>query len=143
MPVLCPFLLNPVVVSLNFIMYVAAFECKIRTDSPVVIQALRESDHKVSMLTGDALLTSLHVATEVGICDKGKPSLNLIGSTAVPAKSGKEAAEGDDVGPHWVERKEDGSLVHIPLVADRKAISELYKKYDLLTTEKVCSYGRT
>jgi magnesium-transporting ATPase (P-type) len=122
-----------------------AFECKIRTDSPVVIQALRESDHKVSMLTGDALLTSLHVATEVGICDKGKPSLNLIGSTATTAKSssksGKTTEEDEGIdgvkGPHWVERKEDGTLMRIPLVATRKAISELYNKYDLLTTEKV------
>ena len=29
-----------------------AFECKIRGDSPMVVRALRESDHKVAMLTG-------------------------------------------------------------------------------------------
>jgi hypothetical protein len=32
-----------------------AFECKIRGDSPMVVRALRESDHKVAMLTGAAL----------------------------------------------------------------------------------------
>lgn len=42
-----------------------AFQCKIRADSRVVITALKESGHSVTMLTGDALLTSLHVAKEV------------------------------------------------------------------------------
>jgi magnesium-transporting ATPase (P-type) len=30
-------------------------------------------------ITGDALLTSLHVAKQVGICDTDRPSLTLIG----------------------------------------------------------------
>lgn len=55
-----------------------AFECKIRADSSIVIQSLNESDHKVSMLTGDALLTSLHVAKSVGICQNDKPNVILI-----------------------------------------------------------------
>jgi hypothetical protein len=59
-----------------------AFECKIRADSPMVVQALIDSDHKVAMLTGDALLTSLHVAKEVGICSKGREQLNLVGADA-------------------------------------------------------------
>lgn len=54
-----------------------AFECKIRADSKLVIQSLRESDHHVAMLTGDGLLTSLHVAKEVGICDANKPNVVL------------------------------------------------------------------
>ena len=37
----------------------------------MVIRALLDSDHKVAMLTGDALLTSLHVAKQVGICSDG------------------------------------------------------------------------
>eukprot|EP00501_MAST-03F_sp_TOSAG23-6_P000377 GSMAST32.ASY1.ANO1.386.1 assembled CDS len=45
-----------------------AFTCMIRKDSRIVIGSLRESDHSVAMITGDAPLTALHVAKEVGIC---------------------------------------------------------------------------
>ena len=45
-----------------------SFSCKTRADSAIVLGALRESDHGVAMVTGDALLTALHVARETGIC---------------------------------------------------------------------------
>ena len=45
-----------------------AFECKVRSDSPLCIKALKESGHAVSMLTGDAPLTAVHVAGATGIC---------------------------------------------------------------------------
>ena len=47
-----------------------AFECKVRADSGIVVASLTESGHKVSMLTGDSLLTSIHVAREVEIMSK-------------------------------------------------------------------------
>ena len=59
-----------------------AFACKTRADSPTVIQALTESAHSVSMLTGDAPLTALHVAHETRICLPSRPTLLLASSTA-------------------------------------------------------------
>jgi cation-transporting ATPase 13A1 len=61
-----------------------AFTCKTRIDSPLVIRSLMESDHAVAMVTGDAGLTALHVACEVGMCKKETTALELItkGKTA-------------------------------------------------------------
>jgi cation-transporting ATPase 13A1 len=47
-----------------------SFACKTRADSPTVIKALIQSEHKVIMVTGDSALTALHVAGECGICDR-------------------------------------------------------------------------
>ena len=54
-----------------------AFACKTRADSATVISALTESAHSVSMLTGDAPLTALHVAHETRICSADRPTLLL------------------------------------------------------------------
>ena len=43
-----------------------AFGCPVRKDSASVIRSLRESRHTTIMLTGDAPLTALHVAKQVG-----------------------------------------------------------------------------
>ena len=45
----------------------AAFRCLVRKDSAQVIQLLKESSHDVTMITGDAVLTAIHVAREVAI----------------------------------------------------------------------------
>ena len=44
-----------------------AFGCPVRKDSASVIRALRESQHVTIMLTGDAPLTALYVAQQVGM----------------------------------------------------------------------------
>lgn len=44
-----------------------SFKCETRKDSPLVIRSLRDSNHRCVMLTGDAPLTALSVAQEVGI----------------------------------------------------------------------------
>ena len=44
-----------------------AFGCAVRKDSASVIRSLRESNHTTIMLTGDAPLTALHVAKQVGM----------------------------------------------------------------------------
>ena len=44
-----------------------AFGCPVRNDSAHVIRSLRQSSHRTIMLTGDAALTALHVAKEVGM----------------------------------------------------------------------------
>ena len=56
----------------------AAFACETRADSGTVIKALTEAaDLRCIMVTGDALLTSIHVARQVGICRPGFSLLRL------------------------------------------------------------------
>jgi cation-transporting ATPase 13A1 len=95
-----------------------AFECKIRADSPIVMKSLIESDHKVSMLTGDGILTSIHVAKECGICDKGKKYLSLL-------------VDGNNKA-YWNE--EDTSKDE-QISFDLTKIAELSDQYDLVCTE--------
>lgn len=42
-----------------------AFSCRVRKDTRKVVLQLREGAHDVSMVTGDAILTAVHVAIEV------------------------------------------------------------------------------
>lgn len=127
---------------LHFVGFIA-FECKVRADSAVVVRSLRESDHCVSMLTGDALLTSLHVAKKVGICDANREAVTLQGAVF------EENA--DSYQPNWLLRHDDtGEEETIPVKLKRNTSSdedapvyllaedhlqEICKKYNLLTTE--------
>ena len=120
-----------------------AFECKIRADSAVVVRSLRESDHFVSMLTGDALLTSLHVARKVGICDPTKSNI-VLQNAVLNNDSGKYE-------PGWLLRREDtDDEENLPLlctpcsstdedgpsfVLNESDLHEFSQKYNLLTTE--------
>jgi len=56
-----------------------SFKCLLRKDSPAVVRALQKSNHSVAMITGDNILTAIHVAGEVGIApaERGK-ILNLV-----------------------------------------------------------------
>lgn len=122
-----------------------AFECKVRADSGVVVQALRDSDHSVSMLTGDALLTSLHVAKKVGICDADKECVTL--RDGVPS----DLEDASKYRPVWVLRHEatgteeilpveleavngeDGSIVGFEV--SESHMHEIVAKYNILATE--------
>lgn len=48
-----------------------AFSCRVRKDTRKVILQLREGAHDVAMVTGDAILTAVHVAIEVRGGDGG------------------------------------------------------------------------
>lgn len=109
-----------------------AFECKTRADSKVVVQSLQQSGHTVAMLTGDSLLTSLHIAKQVSICSEGNKTLILSSTTCSESGNSSsvsvpkpcwllrnEATNSDEVVPFSVETLEDKSKI-----------------YDLLTTEQ-------
>jgi len=68
-----------------------AFECQTRSDSRLVISSLRESGHRVMMITGDAPLTALHVAKQCDIVPIDTESLVL--------RSGGDAMQNDK--PGW------------------------------------------
>ena len=46
-----------------------AFTCMVRKDTASVLKRLKEGGMSVTMVTGDALLTAIHVAKEVEICE--------------------------------------------------------------------------
>lgn len=115
-----------------------AFECKIRADSPIVISALRDSDHSVTMLTGDSPLTSIHVAKEVNICDQNKQVAVLMTSPAGSSADLKVKFDLPALNARWVVHLDDGSEHIIPFASGSSgqgSISEVIKTYDLVTTE--------
>jgi cation-transporting ATPase 13A1 len=104
-----------------------AFECKIRADSGIVMSALLQSDHKVCMITGDALLTSLHVAKKVSICSEKLPCLTLNAQAALPGSAITK--------PFWM-LYDDATGEESEVVFDAKTVAKLGEKYNLLTTEE-------
>jgi hypothetical protein len=132
-----------------------AFECKIRADSAVVMQSLIQSDHKVAMITGDALLTSLHVAKKVCICNEQLPCLTLtvVGGASkeqaqneegekeeeekVVDKNNKKKGDSAPVEHCWVQFDEaTGKETRLPFDVSNNAVTALGAKYNLLTTEE-------
>ena len=111
-----------------------AFECKIRGDSSIVIRSLIESDHRVSMLTGDALLTSLHVAKSVGICKKHKQSVTL--NTAVDITESQYANGKPSTDYVFWSLYDDSKGTETKLPFNVYDIDNVADQYDLLTTEK-------
>ena len=47
-----------------------AFTCPVRRDTSAVLKRLKEGGMSIAMVTGDALLTAVHVAKEVSICEE-------------------------------------------------------------------------
>jgi cation-transporting ATPase 13A1 len=47
-----------------------AFEAPVRKDSKKAVRALKDSSHKVSMITGDSVLTAVHVGRQVEIVER-------------------------------------------------------------------------
>ena len=113
-----------------------AFECKIRADSGIVIKALTDSGHQVGMLTGDALLTSLHVAKEVHICNTKKSCLTLKSSKDKGDEQTKTTSS-DMVG-WWVLEAEAGAIEanRKTLPLDLNNLQNLSETYDFVTTEE-------
>jgi cation-transporting ATPase 13A1 len=117
-----------------------AFECKIRGDSGIVIQSLIQSDHKVAMLTGDALLTSLHVAKQVGICDKDRKNLNLDGHRN---EKNQVITVAPNSSPETIKQNffwtmiDDITEEKTRIAFDFKELDKLITKHNLLTTEDV------
>ena len=107
------------------------------------MSALIQSDHKVSMLTGDALLTSLHVAKKVNICSDKLPcaTLTVVGgvdstnSTATSNTTSNAASTTSAATVHVWSVYDEATGAETTLPFDVKAVSALSEKYNLLTTE--------
>eukprot|EP00494_Astrolonche_serrata_P032222 UN32491 len=97
-----------------------AFECKTRGDSSAIMKALITSGHRCLMLTGDAPLTSVHVAKETSMIDTKKPPflLTLDSKGDISWK------------PMLFKHKSLSPEDFVP-----EAIPELCKNYELIVTE--------
>ena len=134
-----------------------SFTCMVRKDTADVLRRLKEGGMTVAMVTGDALLTAIHVAKEVDICEpiggvqkteaeeKNEELKELLQSKRrrdkklvtekKPTKTFKPVAylEMSDNGILYWKSYEDGSKV-ADFVA--KEIPQLATTHDLATTGK-------
>eukprot|EP01041_Mallomonas_annulata_P010324 gene10324-21543_t len=105
---------------LHFVGFIS-FTCRVRKDTADVIQRLREGGHVVAMATGDAMLTAVHVAKEVGITTQTKKGILLL--------------ESDENGlPYWTDY-DSGDRFLDPYNVNK--LTELCLSYDLGVSGKV------
>lgn len=95
----------------------AVFQCLVRKDSGEIVKKLKESSHQVSMITGDATLTAVHVSREVNIIDR--PALILSKDESTQALV-------------WTRAEDDTVLEPYK----SKNVRVLTKKYDLCVNGK-------
>mmetsp|Transcript_4844 Transcript_4844/g.19377 ORF Transcript_4844/g.19377 Transcript_4844/m.19377 type:complete len:1638 (-) Transcript_4844:108-5021(-) len=72
---------------LNFVGFVA-FTCRVRKDSRKHIEALKEGGHHVLMVTGDAVLTGIHVARDVSMTRERPEEILLLKTDKKSSKTG-------------------------------------------------------
>eukprot|EP00644_Phytophthora_capsici_P010737 jgi/Phyca11/526333/estExt2_fgenesh1_pm.C_PHYCAscaffold_90054 len=96
----------------------AVFQCLVRKDSGDILKVLKDSSHQVSMITGDATLTAVHVSKEVGIVTRPALILSESSSPSDPLK--------------WTSADDDSVLA--PYKSGDLKI--LVKKYDLCVNGK-------
>ena len=98
-----------------------AFRCLMRKDSKEVIKLLLKSGHRVSMITGDNVLTALHVASEVGLTKRDREKVVML--------------ETMDGAPHlqWVSAANHATVAPFAL----EAVEKFAEKYDLCVSGKV------
>lgn len=136
-----------------------AFTCMVRKDTAEVLKRLKEGGMSVAMVTGDALLTAIHVAKEVRICEpldsseetdeveETNEELKALlerkrGINGTSKNKKKEVTkrfkpivylETDDSGALYWKSYDDGRKVAIYVAKELPALS---KEYDLATTGK-------
>lgn len=136
-----------------------AFTCRVRKDTSAVLMRLMEGGLSIAMVTGDALLTAVHVAKEVNIFEpiggieaelnrtvETNPELQkLLESKRNPTSSQENKTKKEykpillleeDAGNLYWESYEDGKRVK-GFVAEE--VPQLSKDYGLATTGKMLS----
>jgi manganese-transporting P-type ATPase len=110
--------------SLRFAGFIA-FTCRVRKDTAECVQNLLYGGMSVIMATGDAMLTAIHVAQEVGI--------------TVPTKKGILILEQTDDEFFWTDYESGGKSA---IKFSRNDISVLSREYDLCVTGAVLMQAR-
>eukprot|EP00903_Cladosiphon_okamuranus_P009432 g8993.t1 len=106
-----------------------AFSCRVRKDTRAVVLQLKEGAHGVAMVTGDAILTALHVANEVGITLRNASK----GAQPLPTLILKALDEQDGGGFGWTSY--DTGMVANPFRPEHVEILSL--SHSLAVTGKV------
>lgn len=95
-----------------------AFTCRVRKDTGEIIKQLKDGKHQIAMVTGDAILTAIHVAKEVAIVEGIKEGILVL------------AIEDEKV----VWKSYESGKTWGPFVASD--IPKLYKRFDFATDGK-------
>ena len=96
----------------------ASFACLLRNDSGAVVEELRNADNLVAMATGDAPLTALVVASDVGMircCRKSTVALQKQQLVHASAEKGKDNGKGK--GKEKENEKAEASALSISMAA--------------------------
>ncbi|KAG7356824.1 cation-translocating ATPase [Nitzschia inconspicua] len=139
---------------MNFSGFIA-FTCRVRKDTAAVLSRLKEGGMSITMVTGDALLTAVHVAKEVGIIESigGKEDVDYLAREEndeirklIEKKRGsvlKKEKQKKGHKPILLLQEESGSLFWESYESglkifdfDASKIPLLSTKYDLATTGK-------
>ena len=129
-----------------------AFTCMVRKDTASVLKRLKEGGMSVTMVTGDALLTAIHVAKEVEICEsigdgattddreivneelrKLLESKNVIKKPTTSHRDFKPIAyleSGDEGRLYWRDYDNGSTIEHYTA----EGMASLSKKYELAMT---------
>ena len=132
-----------------------AFTCMVRRDTAAVLAKLKEGGMGVTMITGDALLTAIHVAKEVNICEpvggalenademaETNPEVKALLEKKRQAKG--QTSDGREFKPiayleiddneslYWCSYQDGSRLFDY----NAKKVPKLSKEYDLATTGK-------
>mmetsp|Transcript_6291 Transcript_6291/g.9492 ORF Transcript_6291/g.9492 Transcript_6291/m.9492 type:complete len:1517 (+) Transcript_6291:72-4622(+) len=94
-----------------------AFTCRVRKDTATCVQNLRKGGNAVIMATGDATLTAVHVAQEVGITSSSKKGILIL--------------EGKDTGFQWIDY-DSGDVAGV--VFSVESMPSVARDYDLCVT---------
>lgn len=132
-----------------------AFTCMVRKDTADVLRRLKQGGMSIAMITGDALLTGIHVAKEVAICqqnheestiaveDEQKMSDELKSFLANKKSKPRKASSGEEKRIAYLEEAQSGGLEWRDYESDAKVsdfsaseIPNLSETYDLATTGK-------
>lgn len=145
----------------NFAGFIA-FTCRVRKDTSAVLARLKEGGMSIAMVTGDALLTAVHVAKEVNIIEsitsgsdqedyldleKNEEIKRLIaqkrGGGSVKPKKKEEKSQRKEFRPILLLEQKNGTLYWQNYETGAKVddfsatdIPSLSKDYDLATTGK-------
>lgn len=129
----------------------AGFRTRIRADSAESVVHLHRAGVETAVVSGDSLLTSLHVAREVGIVRDGKSSLRLSGkdlkkslkSGALKAASRRSSSREVAVLDFWGEEGQKKRLAWVSEDGKRRLagfagrkVGRVAEKYELCTSGK-------
>jgi cation-transporting ATPase 13A1 len=115
-----------------------AFTCMVRKDTASVLKRLKEGGMSVAMVTGDALLTAIHVAKEVFICE------TVSGNDDTGVMNQDEIADNPEIRALLESKRKNQGLTPKPNLKASKKVHHDYKPIAYLdTSEKGSLYWRS